>query len=92
MLKKEFRATIQQLVRCARVGINKASKAPALNKCQQRSGNIKNGKRTVAKKTKFNIKIDRSRDINITDFGKVVLKDRYLLEGEDYQYLFARGS
>lgn len=30
--------TIQQLVRCARVGIKKASKAPALKKCPQRSG------------------------------------------------------
>lgn len=47
---------------------------------------------TVAKKTKFNIKIDRSRDSNLTDFGKAVLKDRYLLEGEDYQNLFARVS
>ena len=47
---------------------------------------------TVAKKTKFNIKIDRSRDSNLTDFGKAVLKDRYLLEGEDYQDLFARVS
>lgn len=42
------------------------------------------------KKTKFAIKIDRSRDNLLTDFGKAVLKDRYLLEGEDYQDLFAR--
>ena len=42
------------------------------------------------KKTKFVIKIDRSRDNLLTDFGKAVLKDRYLLEGEDYQDLFAR--
>ena len=47
---------------------------------------------TIAKKTKFNVKIDRSRDSNLTDFGKSVLKDRYLLEGEDYQDLFARVS
>ena len=47
---------------------------------------------TVAKKIKFNIKIDRSRDNNLTNFGKAVLKDRYLLEGEDYQDLFARVS
>lgn len=47
---------------------------------------------TVAKKRKFNIKIDRSRDNNLTNFGKAVLKDRYLLEGEDYQDLFARVS
>ena len=42
------------------------------------------------KKTKFAIKIDRSRDNLLTDFGKAVLKDRYLLEGEDYQDLFVR--
>lgn len=47
---------------------------------------------TIAKETKFNIKIDRSRDTHLTDFGKAVLKDRYLLEGEDYQDLFARVS
>jgi len=45
---------------------------------------------THLKKTKFEIKIDRSRDSLLTDFGKAVLKDRYLLEGEDYQDLFAR--
>jgi ribonucleoside-diphosphate reductase alpha chain len=54
--------------------------------------NEENVKMTVAKKTRFNIKIDRSRDSNLTDFGKAVLKDRYLLEGEDYQDLFARVS
>lgn len=45
---------------------------------------------TKSQKTKFNIKIDRSRDGLLTTFGKAVLKDRYLLEGEDYQDLFAR--
>ena len=45
---------------------------------------------TNLKKTKFEIKIDRSRDSLLTEFGKAVLKDRYLLEGEDYQDLFAR--
>ncbi len=36
------------------------------------------------------IKVDRSRDDNLTNFGKAVLVDRYLLEGEDFQGLFAR--
>ena len=36
------------------------------------------------------IKIDRSRDSNLTDFGKATLKDRYLGYGESYQDLFAR--
>ncbi len=44
----------------------------------------------VQTKTKFPIKIDKKRDDLLTIFGKAVLKDRYLLEGEDYQDLFAR--
>jgi len=47
---------------------------------------------SVIKERKYEIKIDRSRDALLTDFGKSVLKDRYLLEGEDYQDLFARVS
>lgn len=45
---------------------------------------------------KFKIKIDNSRDSNLTAFGKATLKDRYLLKGEDgettenYQQLFER--
>ncbi|RTK92175.1 MAG: ribonucleoside-diphosphate reductase subunit alpha [Rickettsiales bacterium] len=45
---------------------------------------------TSAKATKYDIKINRSRDSLLTDFGKAVLKDRYLINGEDYQDLFAR--
>ena len=36
------------------------------------------------------IKIDRSKDANLTDFGKATLKDRYLGLNESYQDLFAR--
>ncbi len=36
------------------------------------------------------IKIDRSKDSNLTDFGKATLKDRYLGRNESYQDLFAR--
>ena len=38
------------------------------------------------------IKIDRSRDTNLTDFGKATLKDRYLGHSESFQDLFARVS
>lgn len=38
------------------------------------------------------VKIDRDRDANLTDFGKAVLTDRYLMPGEEYQDLFARVS
>ena len=36
------------------------------------------------------IKIDRSKDSNLTDFGKATLKDRYLGQNESFQDLFAR--
>ncbi len=36
------------------------------------------------------IKIDRSRDLNLTEFGKATLSDRYLGANESYQDLFAR--
>ena len=36
------------------------------------------------------IKIDRSKDINLTEFGKATLSDRYLGSNESFQDLFAR--
>ena len=36
------------------------------------------------------IRVDRSRDSLLTDFGKETLQDRYLLPGESYQDMFAR--
>tara|TARA_R110000744_G_scaffold1843_7_gene6971 strand:+ start:50860 stop:52764 length:1905 start_codon:yes stop_codon:yes gene_type:complete len=36
------------------------------------------------------IRIDRSRDALLTEFGKRTLEDRYLLPGESYQDMFAR--
>jgi ribonucleoside-diphosphate reductase alpha chain len=36
------------------------------------------------------IKIDRSRDANLTNFGRATLDDRYLGQNESYQDLFAR--
>lgn len=40
----------------------------------------------------FEVTVDRSRDANLSDFGKAVLRDRYLLEGESFQDMFARVS
>lgn len=40
----------------------------------------------------ISVKIERDRDANLTDFGKAVLTDRYLLPDEEYQDLFARVS
>ena len=36
------------------------------------------------------VRVDRTRDALITDFGRATLDNRYLLEGESYQDLFAR--
>jgi len=36
------------------------------------------------------VRMDRSRDALLTDFGKATLTDRYLMPGESYQDLFAR--
>ncbi len=36
------------------------------------------------------VRVDRSRDALITEFGRATLNDRYLLPGESYQDLFAR--
>lgn len=40
--------------------------------------------------TKFAITVDRSRDSRLTEFGMATLRDRYLLDGEDFQGMFAR--
>lgn len=36
------------------------------------------------------VQVDYNRDARLTDFGKAVLEDRYLLPGESFQDLFAR--
>ena len=36
------------------------------------------------------IKIDRTKDQNLTNFGRATLSDRYLGQNESYQDLFAR--
>ena len=38
------------------------------------------------------IKIDRSKDEKLTDFGRATLSDRYLGQNESYQDLFARAA
>jgi len=39
---------------------------------------------------RYQVRIDRSRDSLLTEFGKATLSDRYLMPGEDFQDLFAR--
>ncbi len=40
--------------------------------------------------TRFTIRTDANRDSLLTDFGKATLRDRYLLDGETFQDMFAR--
>ena len=42
------------------------------------------------KEKDINIKINKECDNNLSDFGKAVLKDRYLMPEEDFQDLFLR--
>ncbi len=46
----------------------------------------------VRGKQDMTLQIDTSRDEKLSEFGKATLKDRYLLEGEEYQDMFARVS
>ncbi len=44
----------------------------------------------VQMRGRFQVRVDRTRDALLTDFGRATLDDRYLLPGEGYQDLFAR--
>ena len=44
----------------------------------------------VQMRGRYKVRVDRSRDALLTDFGRATLDDRYLLPGEGYQDLFAR--
>ena len=45
---------------------------------------------TVQMPGRYQVRVDRSRDALLTEFGRATLDDRYLLPGESYQDLFAR--
>jgi len=45
---------------------------------------------TVQMPGRYQVHIDRSRDVLLTDFGRATLTDRYLMPGEEFQDLFAR--
>ena len=57
-------------------------------------GHESNGQGTlvdvVQMENRHPVRVDRSRDSLLTDFGKATLDNRYLLPGESYQDLFAR--
>jgi ribonucleoside-diphosphate reductase alpha chain len=62
---------------------NKADKKPDLFSLTSQTELFQNDKGIT-------IKIDRSKDSKLTDFGKATLSDRYLGQQESYQDLFAR--
>lgn len=51
---------------------------------------INNDTSKLNKKSNFKINIDLKKDEKLSNFGKAVLKDRYLMPNENYQELFAR--
>jgi ribonucleoside-diphosphate reductase alpha chain len=51
---------------------------------------IKNSEKTIASKENFKININLKKDDRLSNFGKAVLKDRYLMPDENFQELFAR--
>ena len=62
---------------------NKSDKKPDLFSLRSNTELFQNDKGIT-------IKIDRSKDAKLTDFGKATLSDRYLGQNESYQDLFAR--
>jgi ribonucleoside-diphosphate reductase alpha chain len=44
----------------------------------------------VQMRGRHQVRVDRSRDALLTDFGRATLSDRYLMPGEQFQDLFAR--
>jgi len=62
---------------------NKANKKPDLFSLTFQTELFQNDKGIT-------IKIDRTKDAKLTDFGKATLSDRYLGQNESYQDLFAR--
>ena len=63
-----------------------ASAAPAIARRAVHRGKPK----AVQLRIVESVKVDRSREALLTDFGKTTLEDRYLLQGESYQDMFAR--
>jgi len=45
---------------------------------------------TVQMPGRYPVRVDRSRDVLLTEFGRATLSDRYLMPGEEFQDLFAR--
>ena len=66
------------------------SALPAVEKSKTAIRRGKPKARSAELKVVDGIRIDPSRDANLTAFGKKTLEDRYLLKGETFQGMFAR--
>jgi ribonucleoside-diphosphate reductase alpha chain len=75
--------------------IAKAAEVPEVKRPSQASPEARRPPMTgplAPKPQPSDLTLDRSRDALLTPFGKATLKDRYLLEGESFQDMFARVS
>ncbi len=72
---------MSQMINAAEIG-----KEIGVSRREQRRGKPAPVRLSLVEK----VKLDRSRDDLLTDFGKTTLEDRYLLPGESFQDMFAR--
>ncbi len=69
--------------------IEEASEVNVMETVAQPVDPVKTGEKPALKVVR-EIVLDRSRDALLTAFGKTTMEDRYLLEGESFQDMFAR--
>ena len=84
-MNKNLSLAIEKAVRNfpSKHGIKDVDNRPDLFSLTQETELYQNDKGTT-------VKIDRSKDYNLTNFGKATLSDRYLGLNESFQDLFAR--
>lgn len=70
---------------------NTRAPAPQQEAPQQEEGDLGIQMRDLKQNERgIQVHVDRSRDALLTEFGKATLKDRYLMQDESYQDMFAR--
>jgi ribonucleoside-diphosphate reductase alpha chain len=71
--------------------LNKAAQNTRAPSPQQEEGDLGIQMRDLKQNERgIQVHVDRSRDALLTEFGKATLKDRYLMQDESYQDMFAR--
>ena len=89
-MNKNLSLAIEEAVGKIGSDVNFASKQPGLGEKKPDLFSLTSQTELFQNEKGITIKIDRSKDSKLTDFGKATLKDRYLGENESYQDLFAR--